>query len=292
MPRAEKSRLANALGRGVPVLTVEVEPPRGADAADVVAYAQTLKIRGVDAITIADTPKSSARMSALSLAVLVQQQIGIEPTLQYACRDRYLLGMQSDLLGAHAIGIRNLVLFTGDPRKVGDYSDATVVFDVDSIGLTNAVARLNRGCDVGGQAIGRPTAFHIGVVANPTAPDLDDELRRFAYKVEAGAEFAVTQPIFDLAAFETFLERTSDAPIPIVAVVRPFDSLRHAEYLANEVPNLRVPDALLERMRQAASPEAEAAEGVAIAREIARRLRDRAQGVQIAGPPAAVLACD
>ena len=221
--------------------------------------------------------------------MLVQQQTGIEPTLQYACRDRYLLGMQSDLLGAHAIGIRNLVLFTGDPRKVGDYSDATVVFDVDSIGLTNAVARLNRGCDVGGQAIGRPTAFHIGVVANPTAPDLDDELRRFAYKVEAGAEFAVTQPIFDLAAFETFVERTSDAPIPIIAVVRPFDSLRHAEYLANEVPNLRVPDALLERMRQAASAEAEAAEGVAIAQEIARRLRDRAQGVQIAGPPAAVL---
>ncbi len=211
VPRAEKSRLANALGRGVSVLTVEVEPPRGADAADVVAYAHTLKIRGVDAITIADTPKSSARMSALSLAVLVQQQTGIEPTLQYACRDRYLLGMQSDLLGAHAIGIRNLVLFTGDPRKVGDYSDATLVFDVDSIGLTNAVARLNRGCDVGGQAIGRPTAFHIGVVANPTAPDLDDELRRFAYKVEAGAEFAVTQPIFDLAAFETFVERTSDA---------------------------------------------------------------------------------
>ena len=289
VPRAEKSRLANALGRGVPVLTVEVEPPRGADAADVVAYAQTLKIRGVDAVTITDTPKSSARMSALSLAVLVQQHAGIEPTLQYACRDRYLLGMQSDLLGAHAIGIRNLVLFTGDPRKVGDYSDATLVFDVDSIGLTNAVARLNRGCDVGGQAIGRPTAFHIGVVANPTAPDLDDELRRFAYKVEAGAEFAVTQPIFDLAGFDAFLERTSDARIPIVAVVRAFDSLRHAEYLANEVPNLRVPERLLERMRQAASPEAAAAEGVTIAQEIARGLRDRAQGVQIAGPPAAVL---
>jgi homocysteine S-methyltransferase len=155
--------------------------------------------------------------------------------------------------------------------------------------LTNAVARLNRGCDVGGQAIGRPTAFHIGVVANPTAPDLDAELRRFAYKVEAGAEYAVTQPIFDVGAFETFLDRSSATRIPIVAVVRPFDSLRHAEYLANEVPNLRVPEVLLERMRQAASPEAEAAEGVAIAQEIARGLRDHAQGVQIAGHPSAVL---
>jgi homocysteine S-methyltransferase len=289
VPRAEKSRLAHTLSRGGFVLAVEIEPPRGFDATETVEYARRLQIHGVDAVAIADAPKSGARMSALSLAVLIQQQTGVEPILQYACRDRYLLGMQSDLLGAHAIGIRNLVLFTGDPRKVGDYSDATFVFDVDSIGLTNAVARLNRGCDVGGQAIGRPTAFHIGIVANPTAPRLDDEVRRFEYKVEAGAEFAVTQPIFDLGALDAFLARTTHVRIPMLAVVRPFDSVRHAEYLANEVPNLRVPDTLLERMRAAGTPDAAAAEGVAIAREIVSAVRARSQGVQISGPPAAVL---
>ena len=224
-------------------------------------------------------------MSALSLAVLLEQQAGLEPVLQYACRDRYLLGMQSDLLGAHATGIRNLLLVTGDPRKRGDYSDATLVFDVDSIGLTNAVARLNRGRDVGGQAIGRPTAFHVGVVGNPTAPRLDDELKRFDYKVEAGAEFAVTVPIFDLAALDAFLERIEHARLPIIAAVRPFDSLRHAEFLANEVPNLRVPEALLTRMRRADAEGRAAEEGLAIAVESGRGLRDRVQGLQVGGPP-------
>jgi homocysteine S-methyltransferase len=290
VPRAEKSRLAHALTRGRFVLTVEIQPPRGYDGAAAVEYARTLTIRGVDAVSVADGPRGTARMSALSLALLVQQQAGIETVLQFACRDRYLLGMQSDLLGAHAVGIRNLVVYTGDPRKVGDYSDASLVFDVDSIGLTNAVSRLNLGQDVGGQVIGRPTAFHVGVVANPSAPNLDDEVKRFAYKVQAGAEFAVTQPIFDLAALDTFLERTGHVRIPVLAAVRPFDSLRHAEYLANEVPNIRVPDALLDRMRAAGSPEAEAAEGVAIARETLAELRRRVQGVQVSGPPGAALA--
>jgi homocysteine S-methyltransferase len=290
VPTAEKSRLAHALARGTFVLAVELDPPKGYDATAAIDFARRLKIRGVDVVTIPEGPRGSARMSALSLAVLVQQQAGLEPLLQYACRDRYLLGMQSDLLGAHAIGLRNLLVFTGDPRAVGDYSEASVVFDVDSIGLTNAVARLNRGCDVGGQAIGRPTAFHIGVLANPTAPNLDDEIRRFEYKVEAGAEFAVTPPIYDLGAFEAFQERTGGAGIPVIAAIRPFESALHAEYLANEVPNIRVPDPLLDRMRAAGSPEAEYAAGVAIAQEIARGLRARAQGLQLAGPEAAVVA--
>ena len=284
VPRPEKSRLAHALSRGTFVLAAELPPPKGYDASAALACAQRLKIQGVDVVTINDAPRGGARMSALSLAVLVQMQAGIEPLLQYACRDRYLLGMQSDLLGAHAIGLRNLLIFTGDPRKSGDYSDATLVFDVDSIGLTNAVSRLNRGCDVGGQAIGPPTAFHIGVIANPTAPNLDDEIRRFEYKAEAGAEFAVTQPIFDLDAFDVFRRRTAHVPLPIIAAVRPFDSLLHAEYLANEVPNIRVPDALLARMRRADAAEAAAAEGVAIAQELARDLRERAQGLQVGGP--------
>ena len=288
--RELKSRMAHALTRGKFVLAVEMLPPKGHDSAPALDYARVLKIRGVDVVTIPDGPRGSARMSALSLSVLVQQQAGIEPVLQYACRDRHLLGMQSDLLGAHAVGLRNLLLFTGDPRKIGDYSDATVVIDVDSIGLTNAVSRLNRGCDVGGQAIGPPTAFHIGVVANPSAPDLDEEIRRFEYKVEAGAEFALTPPVFDTEALRRFLSRTRHVRIPLIAMVRPFDSLRHAEYLANEVPNVQVPPVLLERMRQAGSVEAEAATGVEIAREIALDVRDIAQGLQVGGRQTAVLA--
>ena len=289
VPREQKSRMAHALARSTFVLAVEMLPPKGHDSTAAIEYARVLKIRGVDVVTIPDGPRGSARMSALSLSVLVQQQAGIEPLLQYACRDRHLLSMQSDLLGAHAVGLRNLLIFTGDPRKVGDYSDAAVVIDVDSIGLTNAVSRLNRGCDVGGQAIGSPTGFHIGVIANPSAPELDEEIRRFEYKVEAGAEFAVTPPVFDAEALERFLEATKHVRIPLLAAIRPLDSLRHAEYLANEVPNVHVPPAIVDRMRRAGSPEAEAAEGVEIARELAGRLRSTVQGLQIAGPGSAAL---
>jgi homocysteine S-methyltransferase len=174
---------------------------------------------------------------------------------------------------------------TGDPGRVGDYPDATAVFDVDSIGLTNVVARLNHGCDVGGEAIGRPTGFHVGVSVNPTAPNLDEELRRFAYKVEAGAEFVVTRPVFDVAAFLQFLRRIESAKLPVIAGVFPFESARHAEFMANEVPGLRVPDALLERMRRADGPQAATNEGIAIAREITREL-SRAGGS--GGPGSAV----
>ena len=289
IPRSDKSALARALEEGRPVVTVELEPPKGVDASDVLAEARRLAALGVDAITVSEGAKGSARMSALSLAILLKQA-GLEPVLQYQCRDRYLLGMQSDLLGAHATGIRNLLLVTGDPRKRGDYSDATLVFDVDSIGLANAVTRLNRGRDVGGQAIGPATAFHVGVIGNPTAPRLDDEVKRFEYKVEAGAEFAITLPIFDLDALDTFLARTAHLRLPILAAVRPFDSLLHAEFLANEVPNLRVPEALLARMRVADQQGRAAEEGLAIALEIADAVRDRVQGLQVAGSPAAVAA--
>jgi methionine synthase / methylenetetrahydrofolate reductase (NADH) len=288
VPRSDKSRLARALAEGRRVVTVELEPPRGHQPDAALADARLLAAHGVDAVTISDGLKGGARMSALSLAVLVQQEAGVEPILQYSCRDRYLLGMQSDLLGAHAIGIRNVVLFTGDPRKRGDYSDATLVFDVDSIGLTNAVARLNRGRDVGGQPIGQPTAFHVGVVANPTAPRREEEIRRFEYKVEAGAEFAVTQPIYDLAALDEFLGRTAHLRIPFIASIRPFESLLHAEYLANEMPNLRVPEGLLERMRQAEAEQRAAEEGVTIAIELAAAARSRVQGLQLGGPTRSV----
>jgi len=288
--RAAKSRLAHALAEGRYVVTVELQPPKGHDPAEALADVEKFGGHGVAAIAITDGLKSGARMSALSLAMLVRQHAGVEPILQYACRDRYLLGMQSDLLGAHAVGVRNLVLFTGDPRKSGDYSDATLVFDVDSIGLTNAVARLNHGRDVGGQPIGRPTGFHIGVVANPTAPRVDEEVRRFVYKVEAGAEYAVTQPIYDIDALDRFLELTERARVPLIAAIRPFESLLHAEYLANEVPNVRVPDALIDRMRRADALGGAVDEGVTIASELAEKVRARVQGVQLGGVPAAVVA--
>ena len=191
--------------------------PVGYDASVAIACAQRLKIRGVDVVTISDGPRGGARMSALSLAVLVQQQAGIEPCCSTRVAIAYLLGMQSDLLGAHAIGLRNLLIFTGDPRKSGDYSDATVVFDVDSIGLTNAVSRLNRGSTSAGRPSARRRPSTLGSSQTPVRRGLDEEVRRFEYKAEAGAEFAVTPPVFDLEAFDRFRRRTAHVPVPIIA---------------------------------------------------------------------------
>jgi len=278
--REEKSRMANGLARGAFTVSVELVPPRGFVAHGLVEHARQLRIHGVDLVNIPDGPRASARMSALSAAVIAQQQTGIETILHYACRDRNLLGMQSDLLGAHSMGIRNVLLITGDPPHAGDYPDATAVFDVDSIGLTNVVARLNQGFDIGGQAIGSPTAFHIGVAVNPWALDLDHEFRRFEYKVQAGAEFAITQPVFDVPGLVAFLKR-SGARIPVLAAITPLESLRHAEFMANEVPGVSVSDAVVERMRRAESAGRAAAEGLAIASEIATEVRPHVQGIQI-----------
>lgn len=283
-PMAQKSRLASALGRGRFVSVAEVLPPRGHECGVLIDRARTLKIRGVDAVNIPDSPRMRASTSALASAVLVEQQAGIETLLHYTCRDRNLLGMQSDLLGAHAMGIRNLLVTTGNPPVVGDYPRATGVFDVDAIGLANVVTRLNHGLDISGAAIGVPTRFLLGVAANPTALDLELEVRRFAYKVEAGAEFAVTQPVFDLEALRAFLGRLGPHRIPLVAGVWVFDSLRNAEFMANEVPGMRVPPALVERMRAADERGEAEAEGVAIAREIVAALSPDVQGIQIGSP--------
>ncbi len=279
--RVEKSRMANALARGEFVISVELVPPRGFRADALVEQAKQLRIHGVALVNIPDGPRAGARMSALSAAVLVEQQAGIETILHYACRDRNLLGMQSDLLGAHSMGIRNLLLITGDPPQVGDYPDATGVFDVDSIGLTNVVTRLNRGSDIGGQSIGVPTGFHIGVAANPGALDPDQELRRLAYKVEAGAEFVITQPVFDAGELSRFLARIEGFRIPVLAGVAPLDSLRHAEFMANELPGVRVPETVVARMRRAEEQGGAAAEGLAIAREVTTEIRAMVQGLQI-----------
>jgi homocysteine S-methyltransferase len=281
VPREQKSRLARELARGTFVVAIELLPPRGYEAEPAIQRARELKRYGVDIVNIPDGLRAGARLSALSLALLIEQQAGIETLLHYSCRDRNLLGIQSDLLGAHAIGLRNLLLITGDPGRVSDYPDATAVFDVDSIGLTNVVSRLNHGCDVGGQAIGAPTAFHIGVSLNPAASNLDEELRRFDYKVEAGAEFVLTRPIFDVSNFERVLKRIDAARLPVVAGIFPFDSVRNAEFMANEVPGVRVPESLMDRLRRADGHDAAAAEGVVIAREIAQRLRGIVQGIQV-----------
>ncbi len=280
--REEKSELANALASGRFATVVSLVPPKGYSSDEPIRRSRELKIRGIDVIAVPDT--RGARLSALSLSVLIQQHAGIETMLQYSCRDRNLLGMQSDLLGAHAMGVRNLLVITGDARSVGDYPDATAVFDVDSIGLTNVVSRLNSGLDVGGQAIGVPTAFHVGVMVNPGAENLDAEIRRFEYKVEAGAEFAVTRPVFDLAGFERFVRRTEGAKIPLLAGLWPFESVLNAEFMANEVPGVTVPDAVIERMHRAESADAAAAEGIAIARELARAVRGLVQGVYVSSP--------
>jgi homocysteine S-methyltransferase len=291
VPREQKSRMANTLVRGGFVVTVELTPPRGYQADALVGTARTLKIRGVDLVNIPDSPRASGRMSALSAAFLIQQQSGVETILHYACRDRNLLAMQSDLLGAYAMGVRNVLLVTGDPPRVGDYQDATAVVDVDSIGLTNVVNSLNGGLDIGGQTIGQPTSFHIGVAVDPGALNLDNELRRFAYKVEAGAEFAITQPVFDAAGFRAFVARLRAQPecrIPLIAGIMPLESARHAEFLANEVPGVRIPEAVLDRMRRADAAGRAAEEGLAIARETAAEVRPLVQGVQIITAPKAI----
>ena len=278
--KAERSRMAHALARGTFVVSLELLPPRGHRTDELLESARQLRIRGIDLVNIPDGPRASGRMSALATALLIQQA-GLETILHYACRDRNLLAMQSDLLGAQSMGIRNLLIVTGDPPRIGDYPDATAVLDADSIGLTNVVERLNRGIDIGGQPIGQPTSFHIGVAANQGALNVEEEVRRFRYKVGAGAEFAITQPVFEVDELALFLERIADVRIPILAGIMPLGSLRHAEFMANEVPGVSVPDAVLERMREADAAGRAAEEGIAIAREVVSGIRSMVQGIQI-----------
>jgi homocysteine S-methyltransferase len=286
VPMAERSRYGAKLARGGFITTVEIVPPKGVDPALMFEQCRALKAAGVDAVNVPDGPRAQSRMGALISGLLIEREVGLETVVHYACRDRNLLGMLSDLLGAAAAGLRNLLLVTGDPPKMGPYPDATAVFDIDSIGLTNLISRLNHGLDPGGNPIGAPTRFVIGVGVNPTAPDLERELSRFAWKVEAGAEFAITQPVFDLDQFDRFLKRVEPFRIPIIGGIWPLVSLRNAEFLANEVPGVTVPDAALARMRRASAGGKDAAlgEGVAIARELLAAVRDRVQGAQVSAP--------
>ncbi len=287
-PLPERSGLARKIASGQFVTSIELVPPRGHQVGKVIERARRARQAGVDVINIPDGPRASARMSSLALAVLIEREAGIESLLHYTCRDRNLLGMQSDMLGAHALGLRNLLIITGDPPKMGDYPDATAVFDVDSIGLTNMVTRLNRGLDLGGNSIGDPTEFVVGVGVNPGAVNLDFELNRFYWKVDAGAHFAITQPVFDVAVLESFLDTLAkrNIRIPVLAGIWPLVSLRNAEFMNNEVPGASVPEPILRRMAEAQQVSGEQARkvGVQIAAETLERVRPMVVGVQVSPP--------
>jgi homocysteine S-methyltransferase len=283
VPLAQRSKLGAKLAEGSFATFIEIVPPRGITVERELEGARFLKSVGIDAINIPDSPRASARMSNQALCLLMQQQVGIETVLHYTCRDRNVLSIQSDLLGASALGIANLICITGDPPKLGNYPDATAVFDVDAIGLVNVVHNLNRGVDIGGNSIGSPTGFVIGVGANPGVPNIDEEIRRFEYKVEAGADYAVTQPVFDVDLLEQFLRRVEHLHIPVFAGIWPLTSVRNAEFMKNEL-RVSVPESIISRMAAATTSEAARAEGVEIAREMLAQVRPMVQGVQLAAP--------
>ena len=282
--RNKKSRFAKKICDGEFVTSVEIVPPKGCDAATMLESVSLLKDANVDAVNVPDGPRAQSRMGVLAVSTLIEQQVGIEAVVHYCCRDRNLLGMTSDLLGAAALGLRNLLIITGDPPKMGPYPEATAVFDIDSIGLVNMVNRLNHGLDIGGNPIGKPTSFYVGVGVNPCAVDIDYELRRFEWKVEAGAEYAITQPTFDTNQLRSFLKRIEHCRIPVIAGIWPLVSYRNAEFLANEVPGVVVPESVLERMHRITDKDAAREEGLAIARETLLDVRDLVQGVQVSAP--------
>ena len=262
---------------------VEILPPRGVDASREITGARLCAEHGIDCINVPDGPRASARMSAQVTCQLIQQHARIEAVQHFCCRDRNLLGIQSELLGAHAAGVSNLICITGDPPRMGIYPEATAVFDVDAIGLVHIVHNLNRGLDIGGNPMGSQTSLLIGVGANPGALNLDEEIRRFEWKVEAGAEFVVTQPVFDLDLLEAFMARIAHVKIPVICGVWPLTSFRNAEFMENEL-RVPVPRDYMERMRRADSGEKARQEGVAIAREMVERVRPMVEGVQLSAP--------
>ncbi|HKE24900.1 MAG TPA: bifunctional homocysteine S-methyltransferase/methylenetetrahydrofolate reductase [Bryobacteraceae bacterium] len=280
---ARKSTLGAKLAERKFVSFVEILPPRGVDAARELDGARRCAQAGIDAINVPDGPRASARMSAQVTCQLIQQNAGIEAVLHFCCRDRNILGIQSELLGAHTAGVRNLICITGDPPRMGAYPDATAVFDVDAIGLVNIVKNLNHGLDIGGNPMGSQTALLIGVGANPGAPNMEEEIRRFDWKVEAGAEYVVTQPVFDLRLLEAFLKRIEHARIPVICGIWPLTSFRNAEFMVNEL-RVPVPDDFMDRMRRVDNADKARAEGVAIAREMVTAVRRMVQGVQLSAP--------
>lgn len=286
LPMEEKSRLGSKLARGEKVSSIEILPPRSSDLTGMLGKVRTCHLAGVDAINIPDGPRASARISPMISSIAIQEQIGIEPILHYCCRDRNLIGMQSDILGGYAAGLRNFLIITGDPPKIGDYPDVTGVFDVDAIGLTQMIANLNRGFDIGGQSVSPPCGILIGVGVNPCAVDHKREIERYRQKLEAGAEFAITQPVFDAEALLRFLDDLSKLPrtIPVIAGVWPLVSFKNAEFMKNEVPGVEIPDSVLERMQACQSKEDGIRCGCDIACEIRDQIASSVAGFQVSAP--------
>jgi homocysteine S-methyltransferase len=285
VPLEKKSAWAARIARGEFLTCVELVPPKGVDYDRLVQNALVLKAKGIDAINVPDSPRAQVKMSALLASILLQQKTGMEAIPHYTCKDKNLLALQADLLGAHALGIRNILAVTGDPPNMGTYPDATAVFNIDAIGLCNLVSMLNRGYDLGGNLVGKTTEYCLGVALNPNAVNLDRELDRLARKLDAGAEFAITQPVFDAAPLLRFLDRIRGLRrIPIVAGIWPLVSLRNAEFMKNEVPGVWVPDEVVSRMSRCDSKESSVEEGIAIAREILDALSGAISGVQISSP--------
>lgn len=283
-PLAERSSLGAKLAAGQPVVCVELTPPRGVELEQVLERAARCAQLGVDAINIPDGPRASARLSPLVTAVKIEQEVGIETILHVCCRDKNLIGLQSDLLGIYAVGLRNVLIITGDPPKLGDYPDATAVYDLDSVALTRVVSNLNRGIDIGGNSLPSPLGLTIGVGANPAASDLHREIDRFRLKVQAGAEYAITQPVFDLEMFYAFQASVENCRIPILAGIWPFVSYKNAEFMANEVPGVVVPDALLKRMAKAKTKQEGRRIGAEIAHEMIVQLAPHAAGFAVSAP--------
>jgi methionine synthase / methylenetetrahydrofolate reductase(NADPH) len=284
VPTCQRSEIAGKICRQEFITTVEIVPPRGIDSSKALEKAKILKEAGVDAVNIPDGPRALSRMSSSYLSLIIQEKAGMEVIQHYACRDRNLLGMVGDLLGAYGSGIKNILLITGDPPKMGTYPDATAVFDVDSIGLTNVVKSLNRGLDLGGNPLKNPTGFFIGVGVNPSAVDLDYEIGRFEWKVKAGAQFAMTQPVFDSKQFIEFLRRIEHVRIPIVAGIWPLVSFQNAEFLNNEIPGAHVPNEILKRMKAAKNKQEARITGIQIARELLEELKPLIAGAQVSMP--------
>ncbi len=283
VPVSEKSKLGAKLAAGKFVSFVEILPPRGVDASKEIEGAKLCAANGIDCINVPDGPRASARLSAQVTCQLIQEKAHIEAVLHFCCRDRNILGIQSELLGAHAVGVRNLICITGDPPRMGTYPDATAVFDVDAIGLTNIVNNLNHGLDIGGNPTGSQTALLIGVGANPGALNLEEEIRRLEWKAQAGAEYIVTQPVFDLDLLEQFLKRTEHIKLPVICGIWPLTSYRNAEFMVNEL-RVPVPEHFMERMRHVDNADKARQEGVAIAQEMVSRIRRLVQGAQLSAP--------
>lgn len=284
MPLKEKSNFARKLANKEFVTSVEIVPPKGCDPEKFKQSALLLKEKGVDGINIPDGPRASSRMSAMMMASIIEREVGIETIMHYTCRDRNILGMQSDLLGAYAYGLKNVLLVTGDPPKMGEYPDATAVFDLDSIGLTRLVNNFNHGIDIIQKPIGKPTGFLIGVGVDPGAIDINIELERFYQKIEAGAEFAITQPVFDMKVLNYFLEKTKDAGIPIIAGIWPLVSYRNAEFMNNEVPGVNIPADIMERLKNCPDKDSARDTGIQIAHETLLEVKSRIQGAQVSAP--------